>query len=290
MAFFSLSVVHLHPQDSANVILKGSLISLKPAIANAIAELRKEMNYPFVIDFLLSHHRNEASLEVLEDADTTEINLEKGFSAKNVVERFRIGEVIYSLLTIKSLSGDRVYHLLVDSDMTAEGTSRLDLFEFSQGAWNFCDSFPLSSRFYGLFEISTLNKHDVINVKMATDATGYYREEEAYLGISKNRFKTLFGFTRIELYQLEGKENSKWRVRKLFFVDLNHDGFVDIVEKTKEEIMNIPNSEWNGFMSKLWLRTKDSEAFYKMRAKKIISEKEQRYIWNEKTNSFDRTD
>lgn len=290
LLFFQLTN-DLFSQDNMNVISKGRFISLKPSIANALQELKKGMKYPFIIDFLVNTNRKQDYFDDLEDKDTTEIKLGIKDSINNVIEKFSIGEIIYNYLKIKSLSGDKVYYILVDSNTTAEGVGRLDLFEQREGSWCFCDSFTISYRYTGLFEISKLNGHDVINVKKVTDATGYYREEEAYLGISNNRFKSLFRFTRIEFYQPEGEDVAKWKVGKISFADLNQDGFIDIEEKEKMELVEIPDYEWSEFAStKLWLRTKKSDYFYSLNARKVISEKKHRYIWNQKMNYFNKSE
>ncbi|HUI31618.1 MAG TPA: hypothetical protein VLX91_15515 [Candidatus Acidoferrales bacterium] len=285
-SFISLSTI-LYP-SSGNVagVGNGGSDSTRPSITNAIQRLEKAMKFKFALGFLISHRRL-LNLEYLEDSDTTRIRMERNLFADNLIERFEIADYTYDLWKVNSMRGDKEYYLLTDS--TLNGTGELDLFLFEAGQSRFCDSLQLSSRDEGLYQFTQLNNHSVIKVERAFDATGYYREDEAFVGISDEKFQDLFDFIRLEFYRPEDEENAKWKVQKISFVDLNQDGFVDIVESEKKEIINIPEAEWGAFAStKLWLRTKDSNYFYDLKAEKVLSKKQYKYLWDERRCIFSK--
>lgn len=260
------------------------LQSANPVVRNAIQKLENQMKYGFALRFLIGR-QSVPGLELLQANDTVRIRTEANFLARDLLERFRIGDYCYDLWKIRSMNAKREYILLADSTIT--GTGVLYLFLRKHAKWHFCDSLELSSTSEGLYEITQLNGHGVLKVKRAVDMTGLYEEEEGYVGISKDRFVDIFRFIRLEIYQAEGAKDSKWRVGEISLVDLNHDGFMDIVEKEKTEIMDMTTAAWDTFASsRLWLRTEHSSYFFNMSAKKIITQRRFSYFWNPKNSTF----
>jgi len=206
-------------------------------------------------------------------------------SAQQISSKKRIPT---NLLIVKSFDGKEDYSILADS-LELQGVFTLHLLRKTSNGWTECDSFVLGERFGGDFKVLTMNSHHFIRVRRPDDATGYYREDEAYLGIFDGKFKTLFGFIRIEIISPEGQEDANWKIGKVSFVDLNKDGFIDIVHTERTQIVFQAQKEWEKFaLTQIWLRIDDSQGFFGVKPKHIISTIKRKYIWNNTTWSFDQ--
>ncbi|MBI1767563.1 MAG: hypothetical protein HYR67_04220 [Bacteroidetes bacterium] len=246
----------------------------------ATQNLREQLKYKFVLDFLLEY-RTEDGKPL---ADTTEINDPEFISkregkklGKDILEQFELGG-LFSLYKVKSTTGVQDYYLVVNSETEDPTKSALDFSLLGNDTkhWNFFDSFYFHGHGGG-FQFDTLNRYNVIKVKRLNSGSPHSSEDEAYLGIVNDKFRVLFSTRRLELFSPERRDPIR-TMRNIKFVDLNGDGFLDILEETKVEA--VVKDELG--------KIKQYEEISRVKAKKMISKGVHKYYWNNSSYSFDR--
>jgi hypothetical protein len=272
---------------------------LEPAVARRLTALRGQMTYGFVLDFLFSRdsirYQAPFDLNILTVSDTADIRLLQSDNP-DVSEAFQLGGMKrFTVYRGTPFSGTIDYFLLAHSSNESVYSSnrcdpafRFDLFRHDLHGWIHCDSFVFTSRFGGDFRFLTINTRPVIRIRQADDRMGYYREDEAYLDINADKFRTLFGFSRIEINARQ-EERMDWLVGYISFVDLDGDGLRDIVHREREGVPDLSRLNWSEFAStQLWLRLDDSADFFKVNLEKTTSNRTFNYLFRSASSSFER--
>ena len=291
--FLVLTATSVYGQQFSYSLAWQNTIRSYPSFARSIQRLRSQLNYKFALDFLLAEDNSElqcvrATISNLRPGDSTYFEMVHPNADPHLLEEFSLGDYSrFALYRATSFSDNSQYALL--TDYVGTGSSRsLFLFKLVKNKWKLEDVFRFNSRFGGDFMFVALNHHQAIRVRQPDDATGYYREDEAYLAIVDDKLKTLFGFERIEIVSPANEDDAKWTIGTISLIDLNDDGFLDIVHTERIEIVHQTQEQWENFATKkMWLRLDNSEDFFSVKPDSILSSVVRKYIWNGNSYSFD---
>ncbi|TAK60482.1 MAG: hypothetical protein EPO24_06660 [Bacteroidetes bacterium] len=247
-----------------------------------IIKMRDSLNNKFVIDFLLTYKANNDKPHI--DTSTfewvDEIRLVKSnYNKKHCVEQFQIGGY-FTLYKIPPSKDSLTYYILIDS--SSPGNGSFYLFENNLSKWIFLDHFEIRSRGCH-FIFSTLNGCNIIKTSRMSWGTGYILEEEVYRSIMNGKFNILFSSRPAELTLFDGV-NETCIIRNVDFVDINQDGFLDIVEE--ETMQNGCNVEF-GQIQHVFFLPEDERTPISLDPEAINWKKVSRYYWNNESFSFE---
>jgi hypothetical protein len=249
-------------------------------IAESIAKLRQELRYKFILDFLIDQERaGKEGTDTIQFYDPEAIAYHKDVKLpEGALEQFEFG-MYNTLYRVKSMTGDQQYFLLVCSETHDPCKSVLAFTLLSVDTVNghLLDSFEVSDRSGGgTFQFDTLNNCNILRIERPQWSTGHYHEDEALLGISEENISVLYSRKKVEIFSPWNDLGEERRVLKeRHLQDLNHDGFLDIIEQTTDEIMERPETDPRG-----------KPDYYHAKVKKVLSKSTEKYFWNNGTHSF----
>ncbi len=239
-----------------------------------IRQLREQLKFKFVLDFLIEYvytkdstgsRYNPALLK-----DQRHVGIMNIF-ARRAIEEFQLGDV-FCVYRVNDLAGKHKYFLVVD---LAPTPYKLYLLDNNTRRWKLLDSFEFGGN-EADYEIENMGGYNIIKVQRRNFGSGRYTEDQALLGIVDGKFKTLFGNRNIELITPENGDAFR-TLKKITMVDLNGDGYLDIVEETIEEVI-----------SKDVLKNPNNDEISQLKGKKLISRKKSKYYWNKMSYFFEK--
>lgn len=87
----------------------------------------------------------------------------------------------------------------------------------------------------GHFDRDTLNGGNILRIEYRTTGTGYYADHLMFVALVRGRFQTLYNDYAEIFSSYPFSERPTTIKNTLRFVDLNRDGFLDILKTTKED-------------------------------------------------------
>jgi len=253
--------------------------------SSLVEQLSTRLRHKFVLDFLLKHiKQNEVTVYDKQSneryANEPEYVRKLEPSDTAVLEEFMFIDY-YRLYKTRSLIGDKEYFLLA-----MYGSSLVNLFLFTGDTCNtvLLDIFEFNAP-EARFSFEYLNSCHFLKIKRRKSGIGYYGKEEGILAIKNDRFQTLFSTKTIEIRYPEddNDENVARTINKILYIDLNHDGFQDILEESSKDVIDRGNAQESGKSI-----TAVDESYIKVRIKQSISRDTHEYLWNNTTYSFDK--
>jgi hypothetical protein len=237
--------------------------------------LRKQLKYKFALDFLMRYRYSD---EVMRKYDTEHLDDSSSMTkltpnGKYIVEEFMFFDW-YKLYKFHSYTGNDTYFIL---GWYCPALVALYLFKGDTIYPAVVDTFELGG-VGGSCTFGQMNGCNIMHIGRTFPGVGHYSEGEGILAIVDNKFRIIFSTRRIEITHPEHGDPRR-TMNKLSFVDLNNDGFIDILEESTEDIVAKEDLKFN---------PKHSIDYKQVKAKELIARKEHKYIWNDKTKLWDQ--
>lgn len=233
-------------------------------IINAkIDEVRNKLKYKFALDFIRQQMDSSALISALA-YDLIGID---NYKDPIILENF-ILQHLYQLYKCKSFDGKERYYLL---SKCVPGFVGFYLFNDSIKP-TYLDKYELDRE--GRFYFDTLNRGNIFHIEEQTTGSGIYGHHLFLVTIKNRKFVEQF---HCYLACLSSWTDTTTRtISSIHYKDINDDGYLDIILKTKVDILD---------------SDKDINVFNKGELEKAIpirckSKTVERFIWDEVTLTF----
>ncbi|MGA2624331.1 MAG: hypothetical protein ABSF91_10795 [Bacteroidota bacterium] len=252
-----------------------------------VAKLRSKLKHKFILDFLIErkpevkYRFEDRLMEMAMDSSSFEIiDNPINLNVAHPLEAFSYYED-YVIYRVPSFNGREQYYLLVlgmlhpnELYLLADDTTRAILL----------DTLDVHTAGGSYMDFLTLNGKNVLKLSRIAPGVGFYFEQEAIAGLIDRRFKILFSIKTLEAtnWTMDDKDSTErdkfFRTMSSYkFVDLNGDGFLDIVEETTEDII-LPDESENSM----------GDDYRKGKVVSNVSKSENQFLWNDITYTFDK--
>lgn len=194
-----------------------------------IRKLRNELPYKFPLDYLVNHSDTAAMEEWAEFPKSIKLDTIKN---PRVLESFDLPDGRYELFKYYSFNGKDTCFLLGTYEADLLG---FDLFTSHSGRWKCTDYFDLDRG--GRCQFDTLNGGSILEFLYPTWATGDFKKRMDIVAIVHGRFQIAYETI------LDEESVSPWSsfpirfVTTVRFADVNHDGYLDIIQETNVDSM-----------------------------------------------------
>jgi hypothetical protein len=239
-------------------------------------KVRSALKYKFPLDFVL--HLDSAS-EASDSADWGFIRQHYGIhiqnsSDPNALEQFECYASQYSLYRLSSFTAKARYFVLAES---GEDSSSLTFYLFTGDSIHprYLDKYAVGTQ-QASFRFDTLNGGDVFRINAKSTGTGLYDRSLILIAIKRGFLVDIF---HCDLRYLDATTDTTFRgLGSVKFVDLNKDGYLDIVYKLVVDVL-APSQNPN-----VWIPGKLEKAKALYRSSRVV----EHYIWNRKYAVYER--
>ncbi len=235
-------------------------------IAKSANGLRVNMKYKFAFDFAI---RQGISFQLKDYNGTGFDTLER--TDPRVLEEF-VCFNYYRLYECKSFDGIRSYFLLQKGN---EFPLSLYLFRGDSIHATLVDSFQCSRQ--ATFAFDTLNGGNIFRIEEWITGSGFYGHPLELVTINNDRFVELFHCYLSYVDAMMG-DTVRRGTGKLRFVDLNHDGWLDILLESSEDMLD-PHETINP-----WIEGELENA----KPLTNLSHRVEKFIWDKQSLRFKR--
>lgn len=252
-----------------------------PDVKRSILELRAQLKFKSVLDFLLKRNANfvGTSIDSLL-ADCPEcVRLSQGNENDSLLEKFQLGDY-FAVRRVGPNHEGKEYYVILDSVSSDIGAVYLLCKDSTNSS--VLDSLYLRGRGFS-YRFGRLNGYDMIVTTRLSWGTGYVLEEESYSIVSGRKLELVFSTRLVEI--TSSQESQIVTLREVSFAELNGDSSLDIM--LKETIKRIPSAESEKVMADL-IERRDKARLYGITSEEAIQESSSEYYWTKETRSFEK--
>ncbi len=242
-----------------------------------VDRLRSQLKHKFILEFVLKQkpEREYDSEELLRDwsKDSNNFEVIDPPLGKGALETFRYYHM-YQLYRVLSFNGNEQYYALVYEDI---GPQEIFLLSDDTTHPMLEDTFSIHGPGGTGLSFERLNNGNILRAFRSAPGVGYMLEQNALVGIIDGKFTILFKTNTLEVRDLSDDSNDTTALRTTStyqFANLNSDSLSDIIEQISEDVILM--DEMQSFTN-----------FQTAKVIRHVSKRERRYLWNNKTYSFD---
>ncbi len=247
-----------------------------------VANLRSKLKYKFALDFLVQRkphlERFGTDTEMIQDmAQNAEYFRVVDTSDSTAEEFFYYDD--YEVRKVPSFDEPALSYFII---FNAFDTRSIFLLADDTSHAVLLDTFPVNSVEGPDLDVISFNGKSILKLERTAYSLDRYIKQGCLLAIIDHRFRRLYTTTEMEVYMADsvsdpdigGRVNTGNYIRSMAnyrFIDLDGDGFLDLVEETRKDIVNMDNAD---------------DDFERATVIKHISSAEERFLWDPASNSF----
>jgi hypothetical protein len=232
---------------------------------SAFPDFRQQLRHDYILGFLLKRIPVDTTVK-------PEYRVYPYFVMKDTSSDDIAAFVYYyrhELIEVSSFSGTSKLVLLAEKP---DALSELFLFDDDLHGNRLLDSLEFDTRNDATIRKFSLNRHPCLIIDQTFHGTGYKEEQMEIIGIINGRFQSIFTTSVLEARNWDfTTDDFDRKVRKVNYIDVNKDGYVDISIEGREDTVHVGKHV----------------DFLNAPVKKRGSRWTEVYTWNEQTYTFD---